>query len=139
MPAAEESMGDLDQEIRYAFDATSLLLVFVAVLFGTRYPQITEDLQLRPIGGGAHAKQKLRDHLARSLFVNCLPLAVVNGVVFYLFLPLVARIVGESRFDPWGFDFARTAFLVVAGLVLVFFVWSVFLAVRFGGRIREFR
>ncbi len=132
-------MGDLDQEIQAAFEAISLLLVFVAVLFSTRYPQISEDRQLAPTENGADARRRLRDRLRRSLLVNCLPLVLINGAVFYLFLPLAVRIVRESVFDPWGFDFPRTSFLVIAGLVLFFLAWSAYLAVQLGTRIRKYK
>jgi len=132
-------MGDLDEGIRAAFEATSLLLVFVAVLFGVRYPQITKDLEEEPKEESAEAKGTLRHQLCTSLLANCLPLVVIDGAVFYLFLPLAVRIVRESRFDAWGFDFARTTFLVIAGLVLLFFVWSVYLAVQLARRIKKYQ
>lgn len=122
-------MNALDQEIQTAFQATSLILVFVTVLFGLRYPQIQRDIgKETPVG--EKAKARLREDLWKSLLVNCTPLLVINGAASYLFSPLLVRVVRGSRFEVWSFDFSRTSFVFIALLVLVFFLWSCYLAAQ---------
>jgi hypothetical protein len=131
-------MNDLDLEIQMAFQATSLVLVFVMVLFDLRYRQIQSDLQ-EFIPAGEEAKRDLMGKLRRSLLVNCGPLLLVNGGASYLFLPLFVRILGESRFEPWNFDLSRTSFVFIALLVFGFFLWSAYLAVQLVRRIGQIK
>ena len=122
-------MSELDEEIRAAFEATSLILVFVTVLFGLRYPQIQRDIRAE-IPVGDKAKGRHREKLWQSLLVNCIPLLLINGAASYLFLPLFARVLQESHLELWNFDFSRTSFVFIALVVFVFFLWSSYLAVQ---------
>lgn len=122
-------MHQLDEEIRTAFQATSLVLVFVTVLFGLRYDQIKKDIDTE-ISTGEHGRRDDRHRLIRSLGANCLPLLVVNALASYLFGPLFLRILTESRFVLWNFDFARTAFVLISIFVFFFLLWSCYLAAR---------
>lgn len=122
-------MHDVDQEISIAFQATSLILVFVTVLFGIRYDRIREDIRKEKPAG----KLGITDHrryLLRSLAANCGPLLLVNGLASWLFAPLFLRVLGESSFALWDFDFARTSFVLIALSVVFFFVWSCALAIQ---------
>lgn len=127
-------MNDLDQEIQRAFQATSLILVFVTVLFGLRYPQIQDDIE-EEIPAGQDAKKRLRKKLCKSLLVNCGPLLLINGAASYLFSPLFMRVLRRSRFELWSFDFSRTSFVFIVVLVFVFFLWSGYLAAQLIRRI----
>lgn len=122
-------MPELESEITTAFQATSLLLVFVSVLFGLRYPQIRADINTE-IPEGAKAKKSHRRLLRNSIVLNCLPVVLVTGMTFYLFLPTLLRIWESSHFEPWHFSFVWTSFVLVAMLVLLTFVWSVGLGVQ---------
>lgn len=122
-------MDNLSLDIQEAFDVISLILVFVTILFDLRYPRIQSDLR-KEIPDGEKARQQLRRELRQNLLTNCVPLLMINGIASYLFLPLLVRILSESHLDLWGFDFARTAFVLVAVLVTIFFLWSVYLAYR---------
>jgi len=133
-----DCMNTINQEINTAFQATSLLLVFISVLFGLRYRQIKEDIAA-PIHIPPEKLKDLHIRLWRSLLINCLPIVVISGFIVYLFLPLFIKVCSKSRFAPWSFDLARTSFVFVAVLVFLFFLWSVYLAVRLSGRIAKIR
>jgi hypothetical protein len=127
-------MQGLDEEIATAFQATSLVLVFVTVLFGIRYERIRTDIR-KPVPPGPEDRRDHRHRLYRSLVANCGPLLLVNGLSSWLFAPLLVRVIKASRFAVWDFDFARTSFVLIAMFVGFFFVWSCVLAVQMGRRI----
>lgn len=131
-------MNDLDQEIQTAFQATSLILVFVTVLFGLRYPQIRDDIE-EEIPAGQDARKRLRKKLCKSFLVNCGPLLLMNGAASYLFSPLFIRVLRRSRFQVWGFDFLRTSFLFIVVLVFIFFLWSAYLGLQLIRRMTKSR
>jgi hypothetical protein len=130
-------MGSLDQQIATAFQASSLVLVFVTVLFGLRYDQIQKDVRKEIPARDPELKCYKCDLLIESLILKCGLLVLVNGATVYLFLPLAVRIMCQSRFDPWNFDFARTSFLLIAALVFAYFIWSCCLACQVLRRIME--
>lgn len=131
-------MSELNEQIQTAFEAISLILVFVTVLFGLRYPQIQSDIE-SSIPEGPKAKQRHRKTLWQSFMVNGVPLLLINGVASYLFLPLFVRVLRESRLNLWDFDFIRTSFVLIALLVFFFFLWSGYLAIRLLARILKSR
>jgi hypothetical protein len=131
-------MSGLNDEIQAVFEAISLILVFVTVLFGLRYPQIQRDIRAE-IPSGDRAKGRHREKLWQSLLVNCIPLLLINGAASYLFLPLFARVLQESHLELWNFDFSRTSFVFIALVVFVFFLWSSYLGVQLVGRMIKSR
>jgi len=121
-------MQNLTQEIQSSFEAISLILVFVVILFDLRYPRIFSDIQ-KEIPEGEHAKRQHRKKLQQSLLFNSGPLILINGVASYLFLPLFVRVVRVSHFEPWGFNFIYSSFIFITLVVLLFFLWSGYLAI----------
>jgi len=128
-------VSPIDEEIRSAFAATSLILVFVLALFDLRYAGIRRALE-REAPAGEHARQVFRQELLATLVKACGPPLIVSLIAFYLFLPMVVRVIRVSEFDLWDFNFTRTSFVFVAGLVSVFFLWSLYLALSVLRRIR---
>jgi hypothetical protein len=131
-------MSELNEEIRAAFEATSLILVFVTILFDLRYPKIQRDIRVE-IPSGDKAKGRHREKLWQSLLVNCAPLLLINGAASYLFLPLFIRVLQESHLELWDFDFSRTSFVFITLVVFVFFLWSGYLMVQLVGRMIKSR
>lgn len=119
----------LSSKLADTFDAISILLVFVTVLFGLRYPQIQAQLNV-PSPAGPVAKRNLIEQLWTSLLVNCFPLLVVNGAVAYLTAPLMYAILKTSDIHFLDFDFLRSAFFVIALLLYWFFGWALWLTNR---------
>jgi hypothetical protein len=130
-------MDDLSEVIKTSFEAISLILIFVFVLFDLRYPQIMEDLAKEiPLATRTKERIKHKSNLTKTLFLKSIPLVAILGVILYLFLPTSIRVLSESEFQLWRFDLLRTAFLIVFGLIFIFFVWSVVLLLRLVSRIK---
>ena len=125
----------IDQEIKQAFDAISLLLVFVTVFFDLKYKIIQLDLKEK-IPAGDKEKKHLQDKLVQSLFINCGLLAGVNGVITYMFAPMIVKLVQNVGFALWHFDFMRTAFVAISIFTLIFFIWSILLTGQLIKKIR---
>lgn len=122
-------MTELGQEIQTAFEAISLVLVFIAVLFDLRYEKIQRDIDA-DIPPGPDGRERLRKRLWHSLLANCGPLLLINGAASYLFSPLFVRVLRESRLDWFHFEFSYTSFVLISLVVFLFFLWSGFLAVQ---------
>jgi hypothetical protein len=129
-------MDSLVQEIQSAFQAISLILVFVTVLFGLRYGRINENLA-ETIPAGQIAQKRLKRKLKESLLINCVPLLVINGGASYLFLPLFLRVIQEMQFKPWDFSFSYCSFISIVLLIFAAFIWSVLLTGKMVKRIAK--
>ncbi len=128
-------MEDVAQRLKDSFSAISLMLVFVFVWFDIRYPQIIADIHKDlPDPARTRDRENHRRMLRNSLLQKCVPLLVVNGALLYLLLPLLVDVLRTSTFKLWGFDFLKTAFLVVFLFITGFFVWSAFLGYQLWSR-----
>jgi len=114
-----------------SFSATSVLLVFIIMLFSLRYPQIMQDIN-KEVPRKEKTKECEREkiRLMNSFIINCLPQIILLGITNYLFLPLTIHIIKNSRFNFWNFDFIITIFLFVVGWIWIFFIWSIILGLR---------
>ena len=122
-------MEDIGLLIKDSFNVISLLLVFVFVLFDIRYPQIIKELEKDIPDKDLELERKNhRKKLMNGLLYQNLPLIIVNGILLYLFLPLLITVLLNSRFQIRRFDFVRTAFVIVIMLIAAFFFWSIYLA-----------
>ena len=133
-------MNDINTLIKDSVDVISLVLVFAFVLFDIRYPQITKELD-KPIPPKERIEERRRHRkeLVRVLLIASFPLVLGYGILLYLFVPLLSRVVYASRIHLWQFDFLRSAFIVVFIFIFVFFIWSVYLAIRLVYRIKQIR
>lgn len=120
---------NLHQEILNIFQVTSLIMVFITVLFGLRYERIINDID-RDIPNGERAKQRELKKLWSSFYINLLPQLVFTGIISYMILPLTVRIITVSRFHLWNFDFLITAFMVVVIWIWFFFAWALSLSYK---------
>jgi hypothetical protein len=125
----------IDQEIKQAFDAISLLLVFVTVFFDMKYKVIQVDLK-KEIPTGDKAKKHFREELIQSLLINCGFLVIVTGAICYMFTPTLIKLVSKAGFNLWNFDFIRTAFVAISIFTFIFFLWSLDLSRRLIRRIQ---
>ena len=121
-------MNDINEEIRLAFDAMSLLLVFVTVLFDIRYKVIQKEIE-KSIPEGDKAKKQLRRELIRGILINSAPLVVITGGISYLFSPLLRKVIEQSKLNIWNFDFFRSSFVFIVLLIFLFFLWSCYLTI----------
>ena len=119
-------MNEINELIFQSFDAIGLILVFVFVLFDIKHPRIKGLIgKTPPPKERASEFADYRQSLWSSLFLDALPLVVVNGAVVYLFVPLFIRVLCGYRFDLWEFDFTQTAFIFVVIFLAWFFGWAV--------------
>lgn len=131
-------MQDIHTLIHNSFEVVSLILVFAFVLFDIRYPQIINQLD-KDIPPTGRKKERLRHakDLRRTLLVGDLPLIIVYGICAYLFSPLFITVLSNSKLHLWRFDFLLSAFVIVYIFLLVFLLWSLYLALRLIRRFRE--
>ena len=131
-------MEDLSLSIKDSFSIMSLLLVFAFVLFDIRYPEIVRELEKRiPDKSLKLEREQHRKKLWECFIYKNLLLIVLNAVLLYLFLPLLLRVLSNSVFRIWNFDFVRTAFVFVIVLIGMFLSWSILLAYFLLRRISE--
>lgn len=122
---------DFRQELLDVFQATSLLIVFITVLFGLKYQVIIEDIK-KEIPNGESAKKREKNRLTKSFFMNILTQIILLGSTSYIFLPIAVRIMvaSEFRINFWNFDFLQTAYVMISIWLWVFFVWILWLAYK---------
>lgn len=122
---------DLRQQLLDIFQATSLLIVFVTVLFGLRYQVIIADLNSN-VPNGESARKREKSRLIKSLFMNIVFQIILLGSTAYMFLPMAVRIIMASGFRIylWNFDFLQTAYVLISVWLWAFFSWILWLTVR---------
>lgn len=128
---------DLRQLLLDAFQATSLLIVFITVLFGLRYQTIIEDIN-KDVPTGNLAKRREKRRLWGSFFINIFTQVIMIGLISYLFLPLIFKIVRINGLQIcfWNFDFLTTAFIFVTIYIWIFFIWTIVLGYKILKKIR---
>jgi len=132
------TLNDLSQNIKDSFDAIEIILVFIFVLFDIRYPKIVKDINADiPIAERIIARKQHHEKLIHSFLINSLPLIFINGFILYLLLPLVVQVFLTSKLDLWNFDFLRTSLILVFIFIFIFFTWSLYLGIKYLGKIRE--
>ena len=129
---------EIQSEILAVSRLISLILVFVTVLFGIRYPQVLEDLR-KDIPEGERAKERHRDRLSRRLALDMVPMLLVTFFASYLFLPLVFRIISVYEFKLWDFDIVVSAFVFITICIWFFFGWASLLSIKLLLRIGKSR
>lgn len=119
------------------FQATSLILVFVTLLFGMKYPKIMSDIN-KENPPGELAKKRERKRLKSSFIYHCLPQLLFYSIASYLFLPLAFQVIKQSTFKIWHFDFILTTYIVIAIWVWSILIWVIVLSLRMLVKIRSF-
>ena len=129
MPAADQ--------VKDALGATTVLLVFVTVLFNAKYAQIRERLaSSRPAAPAAVRpwRQAIRD----CLLFDVGPVLLVSGGATVIFVPVVKTILAERKLAYWdNLDFGATTFLFVFVVVGGLAVWSAARAWQLYAKYRE--
>ena len=130
------NVENIDEQIETAFHSTELIIVFLTLFFTLRYPEIQADVDAK-VPEGDVAKKNHKRKLMISMRAKCLPFVLVNSAVTYLYVPLLVRVIKNSRIDLWNFDFTRTSFFLIAATVIWFCLWSCSLAVQLLQRILQ--
>lgn len=114
------------QLIQDSLSALSVVLVFVTVLFGIKYPLIVSDFKPRDVrGSGALVDERKR--LVKSFFGNTIPVVVSNVAAFLIILPLTIQFVRDGSFSLLGPDILPNLFLFISIWQLVLAAWSLYL------------
>jgi len=121
---------DLGKELESAFNAISVLLAFVTVFFGMRYPQIMILLEKELPMGRPKELGVTNKRLTSFLIFQWSPVIFLTGISWYILMPLFIRVATESSFSLLHFDLLRTALVFVWLLFLAFLLGSIFLAVK---------
>lgn len=79
---------------------------------------------------GAIAIKNVKNELKSSLIANCIPLVILNFISGYLFLPLSIKVIRNSTFKLWNFDFLPTAFIFIAIWIWILLIWNMYISIR---------
>lgn len=119
---------DLDKQILDAFQASSIILVFVTILFSIRYPKIIEEINKEEIPTGDLAKKREKKRLIQVFMLNCFPLVFILIWCSYLFIPMFITVINNTKINLFHFGFLPTAFVFVVFWVWFLFIWSFWLS-----------
>lgn len=111
------------------FQATGLILVFVTLLFGMKYPKIMSDIN-KENPNGELARKRERKRLLSSFILHCLPQILFYAIASYLFLPLALQIVMQSTFRLWNFNFILTAYIIITIWIWSILIWIIVLSFK---------
>lgn len=129
--------NDLNTLLNDSFDAISILLVFVTVLFSIRYPEIKTVLEEPLLTGKPKALERQKKNIKSVLLIKWLPVVTINFIVVYSMIPLAINIISQSTISFFNFDFIRTAFILIWYLNIAFFIMSILLLSKLINKIRE--
>jgi len=123
--------ADISSRVGDVFDSISVLLVFVSVLFGVRYPEIQKELDGNPpAAGGGTTQKEYQKGILTTFLIRCIPVLVLSGVIAFIFTPLTLDVLRSTDVDLGDFDPILTAFVVICLLLWSLFIWAIVLAIR---------
>jgi len=129
---------EIKESILEAFQATSLILVFLSMLFTINYPKIIKDLNLE-IRNGERAKKKQKDKLIKKFLIHCVPTFLLSLSSLYLFSPLTLKIIKNIEFKLWNFSFLPMSFLFIVIWVCFIFIWITILTYKMLNKIKSIK
>ncbi|MFP7335198.1 hypothetical protein SFC23_17785 [Shouchella clausii] len=129
--------SELNLTLNDTFNAISILLVFVTMLFSIRYPEIKEilDEPLQTDKPKALERQKIK--VKRDLFSKWLPVVILNLIVVYTMTPLAFKTLVQSSLSLLNFDFIRTTFILIWFFIIVFSTSSIILLLKLCKKIKQ--
>ncbi len=116
------------------FQAVGIMLVFVTVLFGLKYPKIKEAL-CRECPEGRRAKDRFKFDLKSCLVNDCLPVLFATLISAYVLLPLAFKLISTKKICLWDLDMLPFAYVTITALLIVLLMWTVLLGFRLIRRI----
>lgn len=130
---------NLERQASDALLATSVLLVFVTLLFTLRYPTISADLERdEPVGKSREAAKQSAEIRIR-LITQLLPVLIGSVALAYLLAPLAVEIITSSRLELWSFNIVLTALTMIETWTLAIASWSIYLGIRMLAKLRRLR
>jgi hypothetical protein len=109
--------------------ASSIILVFLTVIFGVKYPLIISDLETEiPNENKKNERNRVKKKLSQNFIMNCLPLTLLCAVFGYILLPFAFVIIKSSNIAIWNFDVLKTIFVIIVLWIWIMFFWFLLLA-----------
>ncbi len=127
--------ADLHTEILDTFQALTIFVAFVTILFALRYPTIVVAASTDLPDASKPQARLIEQRRRRSIFWSqCVPLFSLTLIPSYLFLPLFIRVLRESRLKMWDFDPVRTGYLFLTLYIALGCAWCGILSARVAAR-----
>lgn len=126
----------IKENIKEIYDALSILLVFVTVIFDLKYSKVSEVLA-KP---RARTKEKIKDQikeLKKMLLEEWLIVTVIFSVICYIMSPMAIDIVCNYDIKIFDFDIALTVYMVIFVIVTYFTAYVIWIEVRLIKKIYE--
>jgi len=124
-------------QIKDAVGSTSVLLVFVTVLFNAKYAEIRARVASTRPERPADVRA-WRQEVWDCLIYHLGPVLLVSGGATLVFLPVVKTILSERKPAYWdNLDFGATAFLFVFVVVAGLAGWAIMRASQLVAKYRE--
>jgi hypothetical protein len=128
------------EEVKGAFDALGLLLVFVTVFFGLAYPAISSALgEPTPAPEKPTERKHLRHRIRRVFFSWCFPVLVIDALSLTILFPVLRDAVRSHALGYSGSNVGVNTFVMIFALLAGLFLWSVVLTVRLAAHWRKAR
>lgn len=129
---------ELSQEIIKAFQAISLILIFITMLFTMRYKAII-DMINEDIPVGPKDRMRKKRELKIGFLSCCFPIITLSGVSFYILFPLSIEIISKYRFSIWNFKLLPTSYIFIVIWIGFIFFWSFALGFKLVKKIQSIR
>lgn len=114
-------------QVKDAIGATSVLLVFVTMLFNAKYAEIRKTLGTSMPRTGPNDVRQWRNEIVNCLVSHMLPIVLVSTGATLIFLPVVNTIRLQRTVAYWdNLDFAVTTFVFVFLVIFGLSVWALF-------------
>ncbi len=109
----------------------SVLFLFLSILFGVKYPLITETLRtVTPDPARPLERKEFRGKQFRCLRDDVLPVAVTSIILGGVLLAPCLQIKQRSALNFSNLNLVYTLFLMVEGCIALATVWCVVVAIR---------
>lgn len=131
--------GFLDSSLENAFDAISLLLVFVTILFGIQYPRVVAALDEDILKDRPRELEKQQKKLIRLLIFKWTPVVFLTFLCAYSMMPLAIKTIVYSDLNLIDFDLLRTAFVMAWVFTIFFFFASLYIVIKIIRTINEIK
>lgn len=129
---------ELRELILDAFQATSIILVFVTLLFSIKYPTLVSILQMEE-PAGSKAKSRLKKTLITHFVTDAIPLLFLSIISFYMLLPLAINVICSDLLTLWSSDILPLAYIAITIWVMMLLIWIIILTYRLLVKIHQIK
>lgn len=119
----------IKENIKEIYDALSILLVFVTVIFDLKYSKASEVLN-KP---KARTKEKIKDQIKEireMVLGEWLVVTVIFFVIWYIMGPTAIHIIGNYDVKLFDFDITLTVYMIIFAIVSYFTVYVIWIELR---------